>query len=832
MEIRSGTTLLVLGTIILSGCNGGSDNASSSSPSDQAPSYQADIRYTEYGVPHITANDYGSLGYGVGYDHARNNLCTLSEQLVKLKSQKSRYFGPGEQNGNLLTDVGYKALDYPAQAAELFKELSSESSELLKGYAAGFNRSLAERQGPGDYPSPCRGAEWVEPITAQDLLAYQLDLAGLASSRNFLEAIAAARPPSSAVAGFNVQLDPAKVFTSEGIGSNGWALGREKTEGANSMLLGNPHFPWDGELRFYQNHLTIPGELDVTGVTMIGLPAVVIGFNDHLGWTHTVSQSKRFTLYQLELDPADATRYKFDGSYRDMATKTVEITVKQPDGSLADYSQSVYFSHHGPVVNLASLSPALGWTENSAVAFRDANLGNTRMLDQWLAMAKAESREVFFQAFEENQGIPWVNTLMIDQEGTANYVDGTLVPKLTPQAEQYWRAASQSPQLAPIWQDGAGSVLLPGNSSVFEWIDTGETLSPGLVPFSEAPQQTRNDYVFNANSSHWLSNLAEPLEGFSILYGPEQTIRSTRTRFNAQLITDTSSSGLAGSDGRFSLEELKSVMTHNGSLFGGEWKNALTQRCTNYPTVTYQSAAFDLTTACHVLINWDGRYNINSTGAHLMREFLAAFRVSGHRELNDDLFAAGFDPASPATTPSGLSPIDPADASNDPVLQALAAAAARLEDNGLSLKASLGSLQYVLKAEGEQPIPVSGGYSFEGVFNMAETKASSRSTSDLANTLTGQPTEDSPLFALDEDGDGQDELAYRINYGSSFVMALQYTDEGPKADMFLSYSQDHDPEAEHFKDQTELYSDLEWRPILFKEEDIAAAVVETVDLRE
>jgi acyl-homoserine-lactone acylase len=447
-------------------------------------------------------------------------------------------------------------------------------------------------------------------------------------------------------------------------------------------------------------------------------------------------------------------------------------------------------------------------------------------------MAKAESREVFFQAFEENQGIPWVNTLMIDQEGTANYVDGTLVPKLTPQAEQYWRAASQSPQLAPIWQDGAGSVLLPGNSSVFEWVDTGETLSPGLVPFSEAPQQTRNDYVFNANSSHWLSNLDEPLEGFSILYGPEQTIRSTRTRFNAKLITDTSSSGLAGSDGRFSLEELKSVMTHNGSLFGGEWKNALTQRCTNYPTVTYQSAAFDLTAACQVLINWDGRYNINSTGAHLMREFLAAFRVSGHRELNDDLFAAGFDPASPATTPSGLSPIDPADASNDPVLQALAAAAARLEDNGLSLNASLGSLQYVLKAEGEQPIPVSGGYSFEGVFNMAETKASSRSTSDLANTLTGQPTEDSPLFALDEDGDGQDELAYRINYGSSFVMALQYTDEGPKADMFLSYSQDHDPEAEHFKDQTELYSDLEWRPILFKEEDIAAAVVETVDLRE
>lgn len=832
MQMRSSAAIFVLGSIVLSGCSGGSDNASLPSPPEQAQPYQASIRYTEFGVPHITANDYGSLGYGVGYDQARNNLCTLSEQLVKLKSKKSRYFGPGEKSQNLLTDIGYKAMDYPAQAAELFNELSETSSELLKGYAAGFNRSLAERQGPEEYPSPCRNAEWVEPITAQDMLAYQLDLAGLASARNFLSAIAAAKPPAASAASFNVQLDPAKVFTSEGIGSNGWALGNEKVEGANSLLLGNPHFPWDGELRFYQNHLTIPGELNINGATMIGLPAVVIGYNDNLGWTHTVSQSKRFTLYQLELDPADATRYKYNDSYRDMTTKTVQIQVKQPDGSLADYSQTVYFSHQGPVVNLASISPALGWNKQSAVAFRDANAGNIRMLDQWLSMGKAESREEFFQAFNEHQGIPWVNTLMIDKDGTANYIDGTLVPKLSETAEQYWRAASQSPELAPIWQDGAGSVLLPGDSSVYEWVDTGETLTPGLVPFANAPKQTRNDYVFNANSSHWLSNLNEPLEGFSILYGPEQSIRSTRTRFNAKLITDTSSSSLAGSNGEFSLEELKSVMTHNGSLFGGDWKNALTQRCTNHPTITYQAADFDLTSACQVLINWDGRYNIDSTGAHLMREFLAAFRVSGHRALDDDLFATAFDPASPATTPSGLAPIDSTDVNNDPVLQALAAAASRLEGQGISLNASLGSLQYVLKASGEAPIAVSGGYSFEGVFNMAETKADSRSTSDLANTLTGQPIEDSLLFALDEDADGQDEPAYRVNYGSSFVMALQYTDEGPKADMFLSYSQDHDPKAEHFKDQTQLYSELEWRPMLFNEEDIAAAVVNTIDLKE
>lgn len=817
----------VLSSALLLGCNGGSEKASS--PEPLGP-YQTTIRYTDFGVPHITASDYGSLGYGVGYAHARTNLCTLSEQLVKLKSEKSRYFGPGDNQANILTDIGYKALDYPAQAAELYRGLSTTSKQLLQGYAAGFNRSLDERAGPAEYPSPCRGAEWVEHITAVDLLAYQLDLAGLASSRNFLAAIAAAQPPVATVAALDAELDAAQVFTSEGIGSNGWALGRDRVEGANSMLLANPHFPWDGETRFFQNHLTIPGELDVMGVTMIGLPAVVIGFNDQLGWTHTVSQSKRFTLYQLQLDPNDPTRYDYDGTYRDITSKTVTIQVKQPDGSLQNYSQPVYYSHFGPMVNLASLSPALGWSNSTAITYRDANAGNSRMLDQWIAMDRAQSREAFIQAFEDHQGIPWVNTLMVDRKGTANYIDGTQVPQLSPYAEGYWKVASTYPQLAPIWQDGAGSVLLPGDSYLYEWRDSGDTLTPGLVPFSKAPRQTRTDYVFNANSSHWLTNLEAPLEGFSILYGPEGTVRSTRTRYNAQLISDVSGNGLSGPDGRFSLAELQTVLTHNASLFSGAWRNQLTQRCTNYPSVQLDGASFDLTPACQALINWDGTYNTASQGAHLMREFLRAFRVSSHRSLSDDLFATAFDPAQPATTPGGLVPIDTADPQNDPVLVALARAAKMLADAGIALDAPLGSLQYVLKAEGQAALPISGGYSFEGMFNMAETKVPSRSTSELANVLTGTPRNDSLLTALDEDGDGTDELAYRVNYGSSIMMALQYTDEGPSAQMFLSYSQDHDPEGEHFRDQTEKYSNLEWRPVVFDADAVKAETVETITL--
>ena len=79
------------------------------------------------------------------------------------------------------------------------------------------------------------------------------------------------------------------------------------------MLLGNPHFPWSGPNRFYEMHLTIPGQMDVMGVGIGTYPMVSIGFNKDVAWSHTVSTGKRFTLYELQLAEGDPTTYLVDG---------------------------------------------------------------------------------------------------------------------------------------------------------------------------------------------------------------------------------------------------------------------------------------------------------------------------------------------------------------------------------------------------------------------------------------------------------------------------------------------------------------------------------------
>src|SRR3546814_1675538 len=98
------------------------------------------------------------------------------------------------------------------------------------------------------------------------------------------------------------------------VGSNAVALGKDATTDGRGLLLGNPHYPWQGILRFYQFHLTIPGKLDVMGAALPGLPVVNIGFTRDLAWSHTVNTSAHFTLYALTLDPADPTRYKVGGT--------------------------------------------------------------------------------------------------------------------------------------------------------------------------------------------------------------------------------------------------------------------------------------------------------------------------------------------------------------------------------------------------------------------------------------------------------------------------------------------------------------------------------------
>ena len=135
-------------------------------------------------------------------------------------------------------------------------------------------------------------------------------------------------------------------------------------------------------------HLTLPGELDVMGASSLTTNRVAIGFNKDMAWTHTVSTAKRFTLYQLTLNPENPYEYLYDGEYRAMQKRTVTVPVPDDEtGTPSEQSHTTYFTHFGPVVE----SKALPWNGQMAFALRDAVVDNYLTAETYDALAKATS---------------------------------------------------------------------------------------------------------------------------------------------------------------------------------------------------------------------------------------------------------------------------------------------------------------------------------------------------------------------------------------------------------------------------------------------------------
>jgi acyl-homoserine-lactone acylase len=739
-------------------------------------------------VPHIVAEDPGSLAYGMGWAHARDHLCTLADQIVKVRSERARYFGPGEGDVHLDSDFGWLGLRVRAQAEAGYDTLPEDIRTALVGYTAGYNRYLQDT--PREQLDPrCRDADWLVSIDPIDLLSYYLHLGQLGSGYNLAREVGNAQPPSARRA--SAQPPPLSVlepFLRPPIGSNGWAIGGERTEHGRGMLLSNTHFPATGELQWWEVHLTIPGQMDVYGASLVGSAVVNLGFSEHLAWTHTVSTTPRFTIYQLTLDPADPTRYVYDGQTLDMQSTEHTVQVLQDDGSLQPVTRTLYRTRWGPMFN----APVVGWSALSAFTWRDVNDNNLGMLPAFLGMGLATDQASFEDAHRA-QGIPWVHTLMATQDGDVLYLDSAATPNLRPEVPAAYEDFLLESIVARLFGD-FGLLVFDGSDPVFDWVEDERAVLTGAVPYEEVPRLQRRDFVNNSNENYWLSNPLSPMTGYPWVYGPTGQPADARTKMNNRLLLEQE---------QFTLDELEAAVLSGRASLEEDLRDEVVARCQATPV----HEGVDLSAACAVLASWDGTARTGSVGAHLWRELVNPEWITTP-DLTDQgrLYADAFDPTDPIYTPTTLVP---ASSEGDPVLELLAEATARLADAGVPFDAPLGEVQF--RVRGEEHIPTMGGNYLEGVIAVASNTSGDTT---LLPTYTPAPSLNQVTW-LSTDG-------YYVNDGNSFILAMQFGEQGPEARAILTYSQSENPESPHFADQSHLYAKEQLRPVLFRDEDILA----------
>jgi len=792
---------------------------------------RATIQRTTDGVPHITANSFNAVVFGQGYANAQDYACTLLDAMLTPLSRRAATFGPGVDNANINSDFAWRAIGIEDIARKDFASAPTRVVEALTSYTTGWNQYLAEVGSTG-LSGWCKGKDWVKPITPEDLYVYARWIPLLASSGALARYVPTAQPPAAA-AGWRAPrtvdtvkpADAADAFAelAPQLGSNAWAVGSDKvTGGQGGMLIANPHFPWEGSQRFWEVQLTVPGEMNVYGAMLIGVPGVGIGFTDTFAWSHTVSAGHRFTGYLLQLDPTDPTKYLVDGVSKPMTPHEFTIDVQQDSGLLTTQTRTMWSSEYGPILDF----PGVGWSATQTLSFRDANLNNDEFVEQYFDMDTAQSFDAFVDAHRKNQGVPLFNTTAVSSDGRAWYADTSATPKLSAAAEAKYRDLVAGGGIYKIAKD-SGVILLDGSDSAFQWEVVDGARDPGLVPFDQMPMVERRDYVFNANDSFWMAHAAEMLDGeYSVMHGDQNTERSLRTRENAMVLSATGAGTPAGADGTFTAAELRDAALLNEASSAVLLREAVIARCKATPLVdvaqldgdggvALPAEAVDLSTACTVLEGWDNRFNNDSKGAVLWHEFLSAIR----RDLPGGvsaLWAVPFDPANPLATPNGLAAA-PAD-QPDPVTQALARAVQTLTKSGHTVDVPLGDIQYALRATPR--IAIHGGTGPDGLTNVVDYSTPGNTTEPI-NQAGPRLVPGSDLRAE----------GYPIDRGTSFLLNVDYSTGKAQAWAIMTYGETGDRTSPLFTVQTQRFSDKNWRQVAYTADEIKAdPALTTLDL--
>ncbi|MDI2589933.1 acylase [Pseudomonas sp. 681] len=725
-----------------------------------------DIRRTGFGVPHIRAENERGLGYGIGYAYAQDNLCLLANEIVTVNGERSRYFGPEqftvEQRANLASDLFFNWLNTPQAVGVFLQAQTPQVRDLIDGYVAGYNRSLAQRQATG-LPAQCAG-DWVRPIAAQDLVKLTRRLLVEGGVGQFAEALVGATPPAAVTR----RADDAQVFqVADGRqqrfaldrGSNAVAIGSERSFNGRGMLLANPHFPWVGGMRFYQMHLTIPGKLDVMGAALPGLPMINIGFNQHVAWTHTVDSSKHFTLYRLQLDPKDSTRYLLDGKSLPLDKQTLTVNVKQADGQVKPVSHVIYSSRFGPIVQWPG---KLDWNNQFAYSLRDANQENDRVLQQWYAMNQASSLKQLQDSVHTIQGIPWVNTLATDDQGQTLYMNLSVVPNVN--AEKLAKCSDPRAGLQMIVLDGAHSACA--------WDIDPKAAQKGIYASDQLPQLLRKDFVQHSNDSAWLANPAQPLTGFSPLISQDGQPLGLRSRFALERL------GALAKAGPVAAADLQQMVMDDQVYQAAQVMPDLLQWC----SADAGADAATLAPVCASLKTWDGHANLDSGLG-----FVHFQNVMQSLQQLPDLWRVAFDPADAQHTPRGLALDRPS--VNAAIGQALLASVEQVNKLGLKADSHWGDIQVV--SSGGQQTPIHGGPGTLGIYNAIQSEPRT---------------------------DGKREVVS----GTSYLQIVTFDEKGPQARGVLAFSLSSDPASKYASDQTQAFSRKELSVLPFTEQQIQA----------
>ncbi|MEW5944990.1 MAG: penicillin acylase family protein [bacterium] len=555
---------------------------------------RVEVRYDNFGIPHIRASSDYDLYFAQGYVQARDRLWQMDVARRKATGRLSEMFGKEHVDEDL--DV-YRT-GVPQVSRRIWETSDAGMREVLQAFSDGVNALISDLDVlPEEYGrTGAAPAPWdpVDSIAIGRLMSWALSsdlgleltlgavVKTIGKSVFFDIAPMEGADPVTIVRWETSSSFPMEDFDGTAMesrrrpifaagrffepfpGSNNWVVSGARTENGFPLLSNDPHLGLSNPPIWYEVHLIGPGS-NVIGSTFAGTPLVIIGHNERIAWGVTTVGYDVTDLYVEKPDPERPdTHYMYRGESLPFTEEKVEIKYVA-DGKMEVEERTILHTVHGPVVRDDR-------PEGAVISYRWTGHEPSYELRCFYLINRAGSLAGFKEALEYFE-VGAQNFIYAD-------VDGNI----------FYRATGK----VPI-RKGTPFLPMDGSSGDYEWT--------GYVPYDELPHAENPADGFVATANNRPVNREYPYYiGAFFDKG-----------YRARRITDLIETG-----GKITFRKMQDIQADVHSLPGERLTPALLAAAAKRPDLLTDKAREALT----VLKEWDFENGVDAIGSSIFHKWL------------------------------------------------------------------------------------------------------------------------------------------------------------------------------------------------------------------
>ncbi len=402
-------------------------------------------------VAYVFARNDEDAAFALGYLHAQERMFIMDLIRRAGEGRLSEIFG----EETLPFDKMFRTIGIKRTAERILEKMNPEALRILNAYSKGINYYIAQKKNEYTFEFDFLGYQpekWkpLHSIIVIRMMAWELNISWWTDlmftelvqkfGKEKVEDIFPEYPengPTIIPSGLEkfAQVNSSFIKTDQlfrkfigstgtHIGSNSWVVNKEKSVSGKPIIANDPHLGFSAPGKWYAVVIRSP-EWNAAGVSLPGVPGIVIGKNKNISWALTNIMLDDCDFYFEKLD-SSKTKYLLDGKWKNLSVieDTIEVRNRKP------VPIEIKSTHRGPIISAIYPYNFIYNKEHNSYPPISVRWMGDELSDEayaFLKINKASNWEEFKSAVQMFN-VPGQNFIYADKEGNIGYLFGGALP--------------------------------------------------------------------------------------------------------------------------------------------------------------------------------------------------------------------------------------------------------------------------------------------------------------------------------------------------------------------------------------------------------------------